>query len=112
MQEFTGDDETDLFLEERETQLKKAQEDKRKIQMAVPGILNPHEIDDMEDWGFWNDLYWFGPSHIGLFFDGAAFVLAQFRFSLHLRNGVNTCRHMTKVLSDIVIVAVSYQILS
>ncbi|GAV00127.1 hypothetical protein RvY_11018 [Ramazzottius varieornatus] len=49
IKEYTGDDETDLFLEERETQLKKAQDDKRKIQMAVPGILNPHEIDDMED---------------------------------------------------------------
>lgn len=48
-QEFTGNDEADLFLEERELTLKKAQEDKRKIQMAVPGILNPHEIEDMDD---------------------------------------------------------------
>ena len=46
IREFTGDDDTDLFLEEREAALKKAQDDKRKVQMTVPGILNPHEIPE------------------------------------------------------------------
>merc|ERR1711994_227243 len=37
IREFTGEDDSDLFLEERE-------------QMTVPGILNPHEIaEEMQD---------------------------------------------------------------
>ena len=46
IREFTGEDDSDLFLEEREAALKKAQEDKRKIQKSVPGILNPHEMTE------------------------------------------------------------------
>merc|ERR1712241_1581991 len=46
IREFTGEDDTDLYLEEREGALKKAQEEKRKIQIAVPGILNPHEMPE------------------------------------------------------------------
>lgn len=50
MQEVTGEDDSDLFLEEREAELKKAQEEKRRIQMGVPGILNPHELpEEMQD---------------------------------------------------------------
>merc|ERR1719278_1932716 len=50
IREFTGEDDTDLYLEERETALKAAQEEKRRVQMTVPGILNPHEIgEDMQD---------------------------------------------------------------
>lgn len=49
-QEVTGDDDSDLFLEEREATLRQAQEEKRRVQMSVPGILNPHEIpEDMQD---------------------------------------------------------------
>ncbi len=51
LQEFAGEDTTDLFLEERETALRQAQEEKHKLQMSVPGILNPHEIpEEMCDW--------------------------------------------------------------
>lgn len=50
IKEFTSDDTSDLFLEEREEALKKAAEDKRRIQESVPGILNPHELpEDMQD---------------------------------------------------------------
>jgi len=50
IREFTGEDDTDLFLEEREAALKTAQDDKRRVQMSVPGILNPHEIgEEMQD---------------------------------------------------------------
>ncbi len=50
IREFTGADDSDLFLEEREAALKTAQEEKRKIQIAVPGILNPHEVaEDMQE---------------------------------------------------------------
>lgn len=49
-QEFTGEDDTDLYLEEREASLRQAEQAKRKVQMSVPGILNPHEFpEDMQD---------------------------------------------------------------
>ena len=46
IREFTGEDDSDLFLEEREASLKTAQEEKRKIQISVPGMLNPHEVPE------------------------------------------------------------------
>lgn len=50
IKEFAGDDTSDLYLPEREEALKKAAEEKRKVQASVPGILNPHEIpEDMQD---------------------------------------------------------------
>jgi exportin-1 len=50
VQEFAGEDMSDLFLEERETAIRQAQDEKRKVQMAVPGILGPHEIpEEMQD---------------------------------------------------------------
>jgi len=50
IKEFQGEDCEDLYLEEREAQLQQAQEEKRKRQVQVPGILNPHEItEEMQD---------------------------------------------------------------
>ncbi|CAL1266809.1 unnamed protein product [Larinioides sclopetarius] len=50
IREFAGEDDSDLFLEEREAALLQAQEEKRRIDKSVPGILNPHEIaEDMQD---------------------------------------------------------------
>jgi len=50
LQEFTGEDDSDLYLEERETALRQAETEKRRLQMSVPGILNPHEIpEEMQD---------------------------------------------------------------
>lgn len=46
IREFTGEDDSDLFLEEREQMLKQAQDEKRKYQATVPGILNPHEMGE------------------------------------------------------------------
>lgn len=47
---MTGDDDSDLYLEERENALKQAQEEKRRRQIAVPGMLGPHELPvDMQD---------------------------------------------------------------
>jgi len=42
IKEYAGEDTHDLFLEERETALLKAEEEKLKVQSSVPGILNPH----------------------------------------------------------------------
>ena len=46
IREFTGEDDSDLFLEERDAALKTAQDEKRKLQIAVPGMLNPHEMPE------------------------------------------------------------------
>ena len=46
LQEFSGDNPQDLFLEEREAQLKVAAKEKRQQQLAVPGIINPHDRPD------------------------------------------------------------------
>lgn len=49
-QEYTGEDDSDLYLEERLFALRQAQEEKRRVQLSVPGILNPHEMpEDMQD---------------------------------------------------------------
>ncbi|PRD25277.1 UNVERIFIED_CONTAM: Xpo1 [Trichonephila clavipes] len=50
IREFAGEDDSDLFLEEREAALLEAQAEKRRIDKSVPGILNPHEIaEEMQD---------------------------------------------------------------
>ncbi|CAK8692305.1 exportin-1-like [Clavelina lepadiformis] len=50
IKEFAGEDTSDLFLEEREAALIKAQEEKLRTQMAVPGIVNPHDVaEEMQD---------------------------------------------------------------
>lgn len=47
---MAGEDDSDLFLEEREQSLQKAETDKRAYHMTVPGILNPHEMnEEMQD---------------------------------------------------------------
>ena len=48
IREFAGEDNSDLFLEEREQTIKQAQQEKRKVQMSVPGILGPYENDSMQ----------------------------------------------------------------
>ena len=46
IREFTGEDDSDLFLEEREAALRQAQVEKRRI----PGMVNPHEVpEEMQD---------------------------------------------------------------
>ncbi|CAB3223531.1 unnamed protein product [Arctia plantaginis] len=50
IREYTGEDDSDLYLEERLFALRQAQEDKRRVQLSVPGILNPHELpEEMQD---------------------------------------------------------------
>jgi exportin-1 len=43
-QEATGADMTDLYLVEREAQLREAAEEKNRRQAAVPGMLDPHAL--------------------------------------------------------------------
>jgi exportin-1 len=50
IRDFTGEDDSDLFLEEREKALMTAEAEKRKQQMTVPGIINPHDLpEEMQD---------------------------------------------------------------
>lgn len=50
IREYTGEDDSDLFLEEREAELRRAQEEKRRAQLLVPGIINPHDLpEEMQD---------------------------------------------------------------
>jgi len=49
--EFSGQDDSDLFFDERDAALRAAETEKRALQAQVPGILNPHEIveEEMQD---------------------------------------------------------------
>lgn len=50
LQEATGEDDSDLYLEEREAALAEEQSNKRQMQRNIPGMLNPHELpEDMQD---------------------------------------------------------------
>lgn len=46
IKEYTGEDTSDLYLEEKEKELQLAQEQKLKVNSAVPGLLNPYEIGE------------------------------------------------------------------
>jgi len=49
IKEYAGENTDDLFLEEKEELLRKAEENKRKVKRSVPGILNPHhDNNDVE----------------------------------------------------------------
>ena len=50
LKEQTGDDLSDLYLEEREQDIRQALDEKRRQQLLVPGIIGPNELnDDMQD---------------------------------------------------------------
>ncbi|XP_067621814.1 exportin-1 [Eurosta solidaginis] len=50
IREITGEDDSDLYLEEREAALREEQANKRLMQRNIPGMLNPHELpEDMQD---------------------------------------------------------------
>ncbi|XP_014250231.1 exportin-1 [Cimex lectularius] len=50
IREYTGEDDSDLFLDEREQELRQIEENKRRIQLLVPGIINPHDMpEEMQD---------------------------------------------------------------
>ena len=49
LEEHAGDDTTSLYLEERESQIQQAAEEKRNKMLAIPGIINPPDRpDDMQ----------------------------------------------------------------
>ncbi|CAN0577328.1 unnamed protein product, partial [Laminaria digitata] len=50
-QEFSTEDNADLFLEENLAKKREDDEEARRAQLAVPGLVNPHDRpeDDMAD---------------------------------------------------------------
>ncbi|XP_046918436.2 exportin-1 emb [Dermatophagoides farinae] len=49
IREFSGEGDSDLFLEERLGELQKKEEEKRQRQLSVPGIINPYDLPDAMD---------------------------------------------------------------
>ena len=50
VQEFSGEDNSDLYLEEREQAIQRAQAEKHRMQLNVPGIIGPHDLpEEMQD---------------------------------------------------------------
>ena len=50
IREFSGEDNSDLYLEEREQAIQRAQAEKRQLQLNVPGIIGPHDLpEEMQD---------------------------------------------------------------
>mmetsp|Transcript_11887 Transcript_11887/g.20775 ORF Transcript_11887/g.20775 Transcript_11887/m.20775 type:complete len:629 (+) Transcript_11887:55-1941(+) len=49
LKEFSAEDNADLYTEETVRHRQQAEADLRQQKLAVPGLLNPHEIDDMAD---------------------------------------------------------------
>ena len=46
IKEFSGEDDSQLYIEEKENEIRKAQAEKRSAQLTVPGIINPHDRPD------------------------------------------------------------------
>ena len=46
LQEFSGSNPAELYLDIRENQIQQVAKEKRKQQLAVPGIINPHDRPD------------------------------------------------------------------
>ncbi len=49
IREFAGENTFDLFLDQKEEEIRQATLEKRKRQENVPGVLNPHEREDNMD---------------------------------------------------------------
>ena len=50
IREFSGEDNSDLYLEEREQTIQRAQMEKHRQQLTVPGIIGPHDLpEEMQD---------------------------------------------------------------
>jgi exportin-1 len=48
LKEFSGDN-TELFLDEKEAELKRKAEEERQAAMQIPGMLKPSQLEDKEE---------------------------------------------------------------
>ncbi|GJJ12193.1 Exportin-1 [Clathrus columnatus] len=49
LKEFSGDDNAELFLEERETETQQRAQAEREIAMRIPGMLKPSQLEDKDE---------------------------------------------------------------
>ncbi|PFH52443.1 hypothetical protein AMATHDRAFT_74235 [Amanita thiersii Skay4041] len=49
LKEFSGSDNTDLFLEEREAETQRKADEERQAAMRIPGMLKPDQLEDKDD---------------------------------------------------------------
>lgn len=49
LKEFSGDDNAELFLEERETEAQQRAQAEREIAMRIPGMLKPSQLEDKDE---------------------------------------------------------------
>lgn len=49
LKEFAGDDNAELFLEERETEAQQRAQAEREIAMRIPGMLKPSQLEDKDE---------------------------------------------------------------
>ena len=48
LKEFSGDN-TELFLEEKETEAQRKAQEEREAAMRIPGMLKPSQIEDKDE---------------------------------------------------------------
>jgi exportin-1 len=48
LKEFSGDN-TELFLDEKEAEVKRKAEEERQAAMQIPGMLKPSQLEDKEE---------------------------------------------------------------
>jgi exportin-1 len=49
LKEFSGDDNAELYIEEKEAETEKKAKDEREAALRVPGMLKPAQLDDDTD---------------------------------------------------------------
>lgn len=49
LKEFASTDNSELFLEEKESELEKKRREEREVAMRIPGMIKPADREDMED---------------------------------------------------------------
>lgn len=49
LKEFSGDDNAELFLEEKETEAQLRAQSEREAAMRIPGMLKPSQIEDKDE---------------------------------------------------------------
>ena len=56
LKEFSGDDNAELYLEEKETEAQQRAQTERAAAMRIPGMLKPSQLEDKDEdldgWGF------------------------------------------------------------
>ena len=49
LKEFAGEDNSDLYLEEKEAEVQRRLQEERENAMRIPGLVKPTDRDEMSD---------------------------------------------------------------